>query len=129
MLSGDTYTKEFGDLITSDALSYHEEMCIRTGTSVRAVMDITEGAVQVSVSPPGDAIQSLENGAIDADKPQRLTKADMEKRQQRYHSLDSNVLEAFQRYRNFVLDADYYVTYRALDAGRCLDECLRDKDM
>ena len=65
-------------------------------------------------------------------RSERLTdrnSPEMKNRQQRFHNFEDDIREAFQRHRNFVMDSDYYVTYRAYEVGRCLDECLRDRDM
>lgn len=58
----------------------------------------------------------------------RLT-ASQSSRQLRFQNDLHDLTEAFQRYRNFVLDADYYLTYRSYDVGQCLDECLTDREM
>ena len=77
---------------------------------------------------------SVDGTVGDLDPSSRLTQQQQQQHQQssrqlRFQNDHHDLTEAFQRYRNYVLDGDYYLTYRSYDVGQCLDECLTDREM
>eukprot|EP00095_Tigriopus_kingsejongensis_P012595 maker-scaffold642_size120736-snap-gene-0.15 protein:Tk12595 transcript:maker-scaffold642_size120736-snap-gene-0.15-mRNA-1 annotation:"IP14862p" len=108
LLSSDSFVghNQIDGLITSTVLSYHEELCLQE-------------------DPPLDG-----NNAIGGDHvTSRLSASASSPLARQLRFDESSIAEAFERYRNYVIDAEYYFSQKGYDIGRCLEECLRDESI